>query len=139
MRTAFIFLLLSVISVAAGAASRNVMDIRIDVWKDAYKDGQRDWRRDTSATGNYAQVLRGNVRPGDQEDDGPQLPANLKDEGVINVYEQPANAPGGAGFGWTAVFDADEGGTSYQRTLGVFEDGAIVETAWQVMPPQAVP
>ena len=114
----------------AQAASRDVMDNRIDVWKDAHKDGQKDWRRDKSRTGNYGQVLRGNGRPSDQIEDGVQLPASLKDEGVINVYEQPANAPGGAGFGWTAVFDAFDGGFPYQRTIGSFEDGPLVETPW---------
>ena len=56
--------------------------------------------------------------------------SHLENEGVINVYEQPASASGGAGFGWTAVFDASEGATDWTRTAGVFEDGPIVETAW---------
>jgi hypothetical protein len=111
-------------------ATRDVMDNRIDVWKDQYKDNQTPWRQNSSDTGNYGQVLRGNVRPSDQRLDGPPLPNNLKDEGAVNVYEQPASAPGGAGFGWTAVFDVSEGATDYTRTLGVFEDGDIVQTDW---------
>jgi len=104
-------------------ATRDVLDNRIDVWKDQYKDNQGVWRSAQSTTGNYGQVLRGNVRPSDQPADGPLLPATLRNEGWIDVYEAPN------GFGWRATFEADEG-TLYRRTASVHEDGPIVETAW---------
>ena len=110
--------------------TRDVMDNRIGVWKDQYKDNQGVWRANQSTTGNYGQVLRGNVRPSDQPADGPLLPATLRNEGWIDVYEAPSNAPTGAGFGWIATFEADEAGTLYRRTASVHEDGPIVETAW---------
>ena len=106
-------------------ASRDVLDNRIDVWKDQYKDNQKSWRTSSSTTGNYGQVLRGNVRPSDQPADGPLLPATLRNEGWIDVYEAPN------GFGWRATFEADEG-TLYRRSLSVHEDGPIVETDWVV-------
>ena len=106
-------------------ASRDVLDNRIDVWKDQYKDNQGVWRANQSTTGNYGQVLRGNIRPSDQPADGPLLPATLRNDGWIDVYEAPN------GFGWRATFEADEG-TLYRRTLGVHEDGPIVETSWVV-------
>ncbi len=114
-------------------ATRDVMDERIDVWKDHYKDLQREWRRDQSTTGNYGQVIRGNVRPSDQPEDGPQLPANLKDEGRVDVKETPD------GFGWWATFDAQDDGVDYERTVGSFEDGPLVETPWTEALEEVVP
>jgi len=112
-------------------ATRDVLDNRIDVWKDQYKDDQGVWRSAQSTTGNYGQVLRGNVRPSDQPADGPLLSATLRDDGWIDVYEAPN------GFGWSATFEADEG-TLYRRSLSVHEDGPIVETAWVVYDPNEV-
>ena len=105
-------------------ASRDVMDNRIDVWKDAHKDEQQLWRITLSTTGNYGQMLRGNVRPSDQPEDGPLLPPQLKDEGWIDVYEAPN------GFGWRATFEATEDDDVYYRTLGSHEDGPLTETPW---------
>jgi len=110
-------------------ASRDVLDNRIDVWKDQYKDNQGIWRSAQSTTGNYGQVLRGDLRPSDQPADGPLLGPTLRNEGWIDVYEEPANGPHGGGFGWVATFEADEG-TLYRRTVAVHEDGPIVETEW---------
>jgi hypothetical protein len=104
------------------------MDERIDVWKDQYKDLQTSWRQNSSDTGNYGQVLRGNVRPHDQRLDGPTLPPSLSGEGAINVYES------GTGFGWYALFEATEDSVLYARTVEVFEDGPITETDWAVKP-----
>ncbi len=105
-------------------ASRDVMDNRIDAWENAYKLLETDWRANDSTTGNYGQVLRGNIRPYDQPVDGPHLPNNLTDEGDINVYEAPN------GFGWFAVFDAEEGSDSWIKTISVHEDGPIIQSEW---------
>lgn len=118
-------------------ATRDVLDNRIDVWKDQYKDDQGVWRANSSTTGNYGQVLRGNGRPSDQPLDGPPLSPGLRADGWIDVYEEPANGPHGGGFGWTAWFEADEG-TLYRRSLSVHEDGPIVETGWEVYDPNPI-
>jgi hypothetical protein len=104
------------------------MDERIDVWWDGYKDLQGFWRRDHGGK-NFGQVLIGNVRPSDQEDDGPQLTPGLRDYTEIDVYEAPD------GFGWRATFYALEGVTSYLRTMTVHEDNDPVFTPWVVIPP----
>ena len=105
-------------------ADRDTLDNRIDVWKDAYKDGQNEGRAASTWGSNYGQVLRGNGRPSDQAEDGVLLPANLRDEGWINVYEAPN------GFGFEAVFEADEAGTVYHKTLKSHEGGAFVVSEW---------
>jgi len=105
-------------------ASRDVLDERIDVWKDAYKDGQNEGRAARTWGDGFGQVLRGNGRPSDQAEDGVLLPANLKNDGWINVYEAPN------GFGFEAYFEAEEAGTVYHKFLTSHEGGAFVESEW---------
>ncbi len=105
-------------------ATRDVMDNRIDVYKDALKDAQTTSRAGGTWGANYGQVLRGGGRPSDQPNDGPTIPANLKNDARIDVYESPT------GFGWSLTVEAVEAGTLYHKTLTSHEDGPLVESAW---------
>ena len=109
-------------------ATRDTLDNLLDVWKDAYKDGQNSGRASGTWGSNYGQVLRGNGRPSDQTEDGVLLPANLKDDGWIDVYEAPN------GFGFRATFEADEAGTLYTKSLTSHEGGAFVISEWTEVP-----
>jgi hypothetical protein len=106
-------------------ASRDTLDNRIDAWKDQAKD-QQDTGRDAGTWGgNYGQVLRGGEKPTDQAEPGPDLGAQLKSDGWIDVYTAPE------GRGWVATFEADEAGALYRRTVSSHEGGPLVETAWE--------
>ena len=114
-------------------ASRDVLDNRIDVFKDAAKDGQDNGRGNGTWGPGYGQVLRANGRPSDQAEDGPQLPANLKNDAWIDVYQSTA------GFGWMMNVEADEAGIIYRKVLTSHEGGPIVETAWVEIPAEVLP
>ena len=105
-------------------ATRDTQDNRIDVYKDVLKDGQTTSRAFGTWGSNYGQVLRGGGRPSDQPNAGPEIPANLKNDSWINVYEAPN------GFGFSFVVEADEAGTVYHKTLKSHEGGAFVESEW---------
>jgi hypothetical protein len=105
-------------------ASRDTLDNQIDVFKDQAKEGQETGRGLGTWGLNYGQVLRGNGRPSDQPEDGPQLPAQLKDDAWISVYESPQ------GFGWFLTAEADESGTLYHKTVTSHEGSDPVVSGW---------
>ena len=114
-------------------ASRDVLDNRLDVFKDAAKDGQDTGRGLGTWGPNYGQVLRGNGRPSDQPNDGPQMPANLRNDAWIDVYDAPN------GFGWALTAEADEAGTLYRKTIFSHEGGPLVESNWALVPNEVLP
>jgi hypothetical protein len=113
-------------------ASRDTLDNRLDAYKDQAKTEQNDGRGNKTWGYSFGQVLRENGRPSDQPEDGPQLPALLKSDAWIDVYESPA------GFGWMLVAEADEAGTLYRKSLTSHEGGEFVESAWEVFVPEVL-
>ena len=117
-------------------ATRNVQDNKLNA---AFRSGmlgdQTADRASRKHGKNYGQVLRGGLRPSDQPNDGPALPANLKNDAWIDVYEAPN------GFGWTLTVEAVEAGITYHKTLTSHEDGPLVESAWVefILPPDIDP
>ena len=110
-------------------ATRDVIEGRLDVFWDHLKDGQDEGRALGRWGRNYGQVLRGNGRPSDQPANGPQLPANLKDDAWIDVYEAPN------GFGFSITGEADDGGT---KTYTCHENGDVVKGPW-IDKPEEIP
>jgi hypothetical protein len=106
-------------------ATRDTLDNLLDVAKDALKDGQDTGRTGALWGAGYGQTLQGGGTPSDQANPGPTLPASLKDDARIDVYESPA------GFGWTLLAIADEGGTIYHKKLTSHEGGVFVESNWE--------
>lgn len=102
-------------------ASRDVLDGHLDNFKDQLKDGQDAGRAASRWGRGYGQVLRGNVRPSDQAEDGPQLPANLKNDARIDVYEATN------GFGWSIIAEAGDGG---KKTGTSHEGGPLIFGPW---------
>jgi len=114
-------------------ATRAVLDNRINAAKNGHMLEQSSGRATGTWGNGYGQVLRGNGRPSDQAEDGPQLPANLKNDAWIDVYQSTA------GFGWMMNVEADEAGVIYRRVITSHEGGPLVETAWVEIPAEVLP
>jgi hypothetical protein len=121
------------------ALNKLATDGVIDGWKNSHKLGQTDWRTQGKASvrNNYGQTLTGGGKPSDQAETGPALPLNpiVAADARIDVYEAPN------GYGWAAYFEAVEnpGAVRWFRTVASHEDGALVESAWALVPPPVAP
>lgn len=107
--------------------SRDVMDQRVDVYRDQGKDVQNNGRGNGDWGLGFGQTLLQNGKPSDQALDGPQLPANLRDDARWDVRQTSA------GYGAGIVAFATEGPTDYIKVWSFFESGPYVEGSWEII------
>jgi hypothetical protein len=100
------------------------MDSRIDAFQNQLDVEQENGKAAKKWGEGYGQTLVGNRKPTDQEQDGPQMPDNLKDSTAISPLDGPR------GLGYEIFAQADEAGVYYLKIKTKYEGEPSEDSGW---------